>query len=628
MNAPRAFPAFSMLFAIWFFSFAQVPAATNMKLTVDASNSPGNILHARETIPVKPGKVGLRYPEWIPGEHGPTGPVVDIAGLQIEGGGKTLRWRRDPTDMFLIGCEIPEGISQLDVAFDFLLPPNTKGFSSGGSSTPGILVLSWNHVVLFPAQERPADITVDPSLKVHEGWDIGTALEIEHRDANLIHFKSVTLNKLIDSPVSCGLHVKKIDISADPAVPHFLDLVSDDEAAIQMSPALMEKHRQLVIQANMLFGAHHYYHYDFLYTLSDHTAHFGLEHHQSSDDRVEEGTLTDSTKYLVHAGLLPHEFVHSWNGKYRRPAGLATGDYTTPMKDDLLWVYEGLTEYLGNVLTARSGLRTQEQYCEFLALVAAGMDSRVGRSWRPLQDAADEASVLYGSREDWRAYRRSVDFYDEGDLIWLEADVTIRRETSGKKSLDDFCKLFYGAPSTGPELKPYTFEDLIAALGQTAQYDWLTFFTTRLESLSPRAPLGGIEGGGWKLIYRDTRSAVQEAVEEVRKVVDMSVSLGIQIEEEGSIGDVIPGTPAAKAGVAPKMKLIAVNGRGYTPRILRDAVRAAMKDSSPIRLLTELGEYYTTFNVDYHGGERYPWLERDTSKADILSQIIRPVAKK
>ncbi len=604
---------------------AQPLAAETMTLSVDASDSPRNILHAKEEIPVRSGALALTYPEWIPGEHAPSGPVVDLAGLKIRGGGKDLPWRRDLVDMFTIHCDVPEGVSSLDVSFDFILPPEGHRFSSGASSTPGLLMLSWNQVVLYPAAEKPASITVQPTLTIHEGWKFGTSLEVDHQEGNVIRFKPVTLNQLVDSPVLCGLHFRSINLGSDPAVPHRLDLVSDGEEALQVPDHVIEEYKQLVVQANRLFGAHHYRHYDFLVTLSDHTAHFGLEHHQSSDDRVDERTMIDPELRLARAGLLPHEFVHSWNGKYRRPAGLATGDFSTPMKDDLLWVYEGLTEYLGAILTARSGLVNPEEFRQGLAMVAARMENTVGRTWRPLQDAADEASLLYDARGDWESWRRGVDFYDEGELIWLEADVTIRKLTKGEKSLNDFCRLFHGAPSTGPELKPYTFDDVVAAMEKVAPFDWRGFFTRRLQSLDPHPPLGGIEGGGWKLVYRDTLGPVLRAEEISRMASDFRSSLGFVVNHKQSIVDVIPGSAAARAGVTPTMKIVAVNGREYTPEILREAVKASEKASSPIALLTEMSGYYRTCDVAYHSGMRQPFLERDGSQPDVLDAIIAPL---
>ena len=597
-------------------------------LTVDATEAPRKILHSRETITVHPGHLTLFYPKWIPGEHGPTGPVIDMAGLKITGSGKPISWRRDLEEMFAIHCEVPPGVDRVDVSFDFILPPQAEGFSSGASSTAQLLVLSWNQVIVYPVSARPDDIIVTPSLIVPSGWKFISALTSKNETNNSISFAPVSLTMLIDSPLLTGTHLRRVDITPPSGVPHFLDMISDNEAALDISPEQVAAYKHLVTEANALFGTHHYNHYDFLYTLSDQVAHFGLEHHQSSDDRVAERSLIDDNLRRTRAGLLPHEFVHSWNGKYRRPLGLATGDYSSPMKDDLLWVYEGLTEYLGAILTARSGLLSSEEFREDLALVAAIMDNRPGRTWRPLQDANDEAQLLYNTRPDWDSWRRDVDFYDEGYLIWLEADVKIRQLTNGNKSLDDFCKIFHGGKNNGPEVKPYMFEDVVAVMNEVAAYDWKTFFTTRLQSLDPHAPLGGIEKSGWKLVYRDTMNEMQKSFEEARKVIDFRFSLGILAEEDGTILDVIPEMPAFKAGLGPGMKLIAVNGRKYSKDIIRDALKLGKVSSFPLDLLVANGEFFKTYSVNYHGGERYPYLERDTSTPDLLGFIIAPVVGK
>jgi predicted metalloprotease with PDZ domain len=550
-------------------------AQTSVVLAVDATDAPRRILHAQETFTARPGPLTLIYPEWIPGEHGPTGPVVDVAGLHIMADGKELVWRRDLVDMYAIHLTVPKSTKQIDVTYDFLLPAVAAGFSSGASSSSDLLVLSWNQVVLYPSDPKADDITVTPSLKLPSGWKYGTALTTESQSDGVIHFAAVPLKHLVDSPVLTAEHFKRVDISPAGGPGHYVNIASDEEATLAITPEQVAIYKRLIVEANTLFGAHHYDHYDFLYTLSDQVAHFGLEHHQSSDDRVDERTLVDNALFRAHASLLSHEYVHSWNGKYRRPAGLATGDFSKPMKGDLLWVYEGLTQYLGNILAARSGMRSEQDYRDNLALVAAWLDNEPGRTWRPLQDCADEAQLLYSARGDWNGWRRGVDFYSEGDLIWLDADATIRQLSNGAKSLDDFCKKFHGAPSTSPETKPYTFDDVVATLNDVVRYDWRKFLTERLESLSPRAPLGGIENGGWKLVYSDSVSDYQSTVEGVFEYTDLSYSLGMSINGSGNVGDVLVKSPAATAGLAPGLQLIAVNGMKYSKARLEAAITDA-----------------------------------------------------
>ncbi|HEY6192439.1 MAG TPA: M61 family peptidase [Bacteroidota bacterium] len=622
----RSVPALSVLLAscAWA-TFAQGVPRT-LSLAVDARDAAGKILHVRESIPHPPGPLTLFYPKWIPGEHGPTGPVLDLVGLKITAGGAPVSWRRDLSEMYEIHCDLPGGQDRAELTFDFVLPADAAGFSSGASSTARLLVLSWNQVVLYPMEASPDSLIVNANLQLPESWKFGGALEVDRQSGNTIDFKPVSLAKLIDSPVLAGMHFRRIELGSAGGAAHYLDIASDGEPTLEMDDQLLEQYRNLVAEANSLFGAHHYNHYDFLLTLSDQVAHFGLEHHQSSDNRVAERSLVDDDLKKMASGLLPHEFVHSWNGKYRRPSGLATGDYSTPMKGDLLWVYEGLTQYLGKVLAARSGLRSPEVYREDLALLAARLDVRPGRQWRPLQDAADEAQLLYGARSDWESYRRGVDFYDESDLIWLEADVMIRRESKGRKSLDDFCRIFHGGKNTGPSVNPYTFEDVVATLNGVAPLDWRAFLTGRLKSLESHAPLGGIESSGWKLVYSDTPTPFEKSEEAARKTFDLRFSIGVQFDLEGGMLDVIPNSPAARAGLAPGMKLIAVGGRKYSKALLLDAIRESVRNTSPLEFLASNGEFYKTYMVDYHLGARYPHLVRIESRPDLLSSIIRPAS--
>lgn len=601
-------------------------APPTITVSLDATDAPRKILHAKLVIPASPGALTLYYPKWLPGEHGPTGPIVDLAGLKLTAGGAEIPWRRDLEDMYTFHCQVPKGATSVEVALDFLMPDVTSGFSSGASASSELAVINWNQVVLYPAGWPAAELTYVASLQLPPGWKFGTALPVARQESYAIEFQPASLVTLIDSPVLAGAHFREIALTAGQEPQHFLDMAADADADLAMSPQVEADYRQLVAETGALFGARHYRDYHFLYTLSQYTAHFGLEHHESSDDRTFERVLLDQDEFKVSAGLLPHEFTHSWNGKFRRPAGLATPDYQQPMKGELLWVYEGLTQYLGNMLTARSGLYTPEEYRDHLAQVAAALDHTSGRAWRNLQDTADAAQVLYGSPAAWESWRRSTDFYDESVLVWLEVDTTIRRESKGQKSLDDFCHIFHGGPNTGPEVKPYSFDDVAAGLNRVVPYDWKSFLRQRLESHGPGAPLGGLEASGWRLVYTDQMSPLQKSAERVRKMTDVSFSLGFWLNREGVLGDVIPGMPGAQAGLAPGMKVVAVNGRQYSPEVLREAIRAAKGSSQPIELLAVNDGYYKSFRLDYHEGEKYPHLARDEARPDLLSDIIKPHA--
>jgi len=596
-----------------------------MKLQVDATDASRHILHASMNIPAKPGPMTLLYPEWIPGEHGPTGPIVDLVGLKITAGGKPISWTRDAVNMYAFHVTVPAGANALDVVFDFITPPEAAGFTSGASATTELAVLNWNQVLLYPEGVPSDQMRLQANLRVPNGWKYGTALPIARESGNEIEFQPSSLTTLIDSPVSAGAHYRTIELGPG----HFLHVAGDSDRSIELSDEVIEHYKNLVLETGALFGSRHYRSYHFLLTLSDHVASFGLEHHESSDDRIAERGMIDDVTRKVNADLLPHEFTHSWNGKYRRPAGLATPDYAEPMKGGLLWVYEGLTQYLGQILTPRSGLLTADEFREDLAITAAALDHKVGRMWRPLEDTAVAAQLLYNAREDYAGYRRGVDYYDEGTLIWLDVDVKIRDLSKGAKSLNDFCRGFEGGPGGAPALKTYTFEDVVAGLNAVEAFDWADFLKKRIESVGPHTtPLGGIENGGWKVAYNSTRSGMWRNREEDSKTLNMNYSIGLKVSEEGSISDVTYGGPAQKAGVSPSTKLIAVNGRQYYPVVLRDAVQAAVTKTGPIELLVKNGEYYQTFKIDYHGGEMYPHLTRDDTKADVLSKIIEPMVKK
>ncbi|HEV3316735.1 MAG TPA: M61 family peptidase, partial [Candidatus Angelobacter sp.] len=373
--------------------------AQPIRITVDATHAPEKILHAQLQIPVTAtqGRVTVVYPKWIPGEHGPTGPIVDLTGLQFYANGQRLAWRRDLVEMFAFHVNVPAGVSTLEARLDLVLPAPAEGFSSGASATSQLDMVSWNQLVLYQPGRHTDDISVTASLKIPADWHYGTALPVDNEGAGQINFRTVSLTTLVDSPVLTGRHFRRIPLTPEGPIQHYLDMASDSDAALQVPPEVVNEYKRLVAETGALFGARHYREYHFLLTLSDKVAHFGLEHHQSSDDRVSERTMIDDDMRVLAASLLPHEMTHSWNGKYRRPEGLATPDYQEPMKGDLLWVYEGLTQYLGEILTARSGLWNKQQFMDEAAETAAALDHTPGRSWRPLQDTADAAQVLYSA---------------------------------------------------------------------------------------------------------------------------------------------------------------------------------------------------------------------------------------
>ncbi|HXM11733.1 MAG TPA: hypothetical protein VN946_17415 [Terriglobales bacterium] len=592
-------------------------------LSVDATDAPRKMLHAQLHIPAKPGTLTLYYPKWIPGEHGPTGPVTDLTGLKFTASGKALKWRRDLLDGFTFHVEVPAGENEVVANLDYASAVSDEpGYSSAVSATEKLYIVSWNTLLLYPAGYPSDQLTYNASLRLPEGWKFATAMHVSNHAGSEIHFAPVSLTTLVDGPVLTGEYLKVVPLRSDNP-PAELDVAADSPAALDAPEEVWDHYRNLVKQAGILFGAWHYTGYHFLFTLSDHVAHFGLEHHESDDSRVDERSLIEEDGRKLSAGLLPHEYVHSWNGKYRRPADLATPDYEQPMQTDLLWVYEGLTSYLGDMLSARSGERTPELARDALAQIAADLDHRSGRVWRDLQDTADGVPDMQNAPRGWEDYRRGLDYYDEDVLNWLWADVIIRQQTNGAKSLDDFCKLFHGAPSGPPMVKTYTFDDVINTLNQVAPYNWRGFWMERLSNHGPGAPLGGLEGSGWKLVYDEYPSELDRAANSDGKSLNAHYSLGLMAGSDGVIHDTVEGMIAAKAGIGPGMKIVAVNGRRFSPDVWHDAIHAAKTSPSPLELIIENTDYFRVVKLDYHGGEKYPHLVRDESKPDLLTEIYR-----
>lgn len=580
-----------------------------IKVRVDATHTPQKLLHVEETLPVSSGPLTLYYPKWIPGDHGPAGPVSNLTGLKFETGGKAVPWNRDLLDLWTFHVDVPVGSSELHASFDYI-----EG--AGESSTNKLLVLEWNEVLLYPAGKPSNQLTFQAGLALPSGWKFGTSQHVAEESGNKVTFEPISLEMLVDSPVIAGQYYRVVDITpAGEPIHHEIDIAADSEEALNISPAVQKGMTNVVAESGKLFGQRHYREYHFLLGLSDHVAHYGLEHHQSNDSRLPERALLESSAGFIVGGLLPHEFVHSWNGKFRRPADLATPDYEKPMQDDLLWVYEGLTDYLGPMLAARSGLWTVEQYHDYLASIGAALGpGRPGRTWRPLQDTT-QGEIGIRPPQGWMNWVRGTDYYDEGDLIWLEAATIIHQVTNGQKSIDDFEHVFHGMLNNGPEVKGYTFDQVMQALTSVAPYNWSAFFRKRLDSVAPEGPLGGIENGGWKLVFNPDPMVLPGR----RGNAGDTYSLGFNVGEDGTIGETIVGGPAFKSGVGPGMKLAGVNGHVYTPDVLQDAV----KSQKDVTLLVINDDYFETFKVDYTGGPRYPHLVRDDARPDYLDELIR-----
>jgi predicted metalloprotease with PDZ domain len=600
-------------------------AASAARIDVDAREAPRGIEHVHLTLPVKAGKLTLLYPKWLPGEHSPDGPVAGISGLKFSSNGQTIAWQRDPDNMHAFHLTIPSGTTELDVAFEVDAVQGATDNNALRTSTESLALILWNKLLLYPSGMQSDDLQYSARLRLPAGWEFGTSLPRVSTSADTTQFAQVSLTTLIDSPVLAGRHFKTVELGGTPAV--YLHLAADSAAALDMSAATTAQYRKLVQEAAALFGATHYNEYHFLWTLSDQIGFEGIEHHQSSDNRSSERSLIDDE--LRHSNsineLLPHEYTHSWNGKYRRPIGLATGNYDSPMHGDLLWVYEGLTEYIGMVLGARSGLETLADARNSWAEAAATLQTRRGRDWRPLADTAVAAQLGYTQSAGWRQRTRGTDFYIESAMLWLEADTLIRARTRGAKSLDDFCRLFYGPPSTAPKVVPYDFNEVVKALNTVLPYDWRGFWTDRLNRVRSDPPLEGLTAGGWRLVFEAEPSPVERGNSAAAKSTNFYYSLGMSLKDEGAvIIDVVPGTPADAAGLAPDSNVIAVNGRKYSKEIMEDALKAGGTEPRVIDLLIQKDDTFKTVEVHYAGHARHPRLERDETAPDLLTPILTP----
>ena len=591
-------------------------------ISVDATQVSRRILHAKLVFPVHPGPLTLYYPKWMPADHSPDGPVWNLAGLKFFAGERQLLWQQDDVDMYAFHLVVPEGISSVEGSLDFLIsaPGPTIDFSASGAAN--LFILMWNQVVLYPKGWPATELTFVPTLTLPSDWKFSTSLPISNHSGNTVSFAPVTLDLLIDSPVQSGQFMRVFPLSPSP--PQELDVLSDDAWALDVPSDLIDQYKRLVAEADALYKSHHFREYHFLLTLSDNVMELGQEHHESSDDRVKQHTLVDPNARLVMAGLFPHEFSHSWNGQYRRPEGLATPDFQEPMKGELLWVYEGLTEYLGTVLSARSGLVTLAQSHDRIATVASQMELRAGRRWRSLQNTATAAQILYFSVPEWASYRRGTDFYPEAVLIWLEVDSTIRKLTGDRKSMDDFCHVFYAEHEAEPVIKTYTFSDLVTTLNAIAPNDWEAFFRSRLNA-TVGTPVGNLLGSGWRLVYNDQPNEMMAAANEVSGIGDFTSSIGLQVKHDGSVIDSIPGMPAFESGISPYFKIVGVNGREFSVDELKRAIRDSKTNSSPIEITTNNSGRLALHKIQYHQGSQVPHLGRVDGSPDYLDEILKPL---
>ncbi len=571
----------------------------------------------------------LFYPKWIPGEHMPSGPIANLAGLHVLADGREVEWRRDLVEMNAFHVAVPPGAHTLTAKYDYIVPTAGGAFGSTASTNAKIAVINWYTVGLYPMGDNPESLVVATTLKAPAGWKHGGSLDVDRVEGDTIRYAPTSLALLNDHPVLIGEYLRSITLwpAGSEAGEHVIDVVADSPWALEFPASRIEAYKRLVLEERGVFGnVGHYRKYHWLLTLSDNLGAFGVEHHECADDRVAENTFVDDGAAKRSSLLLPHEFFHSWNGKARRPAGLVQGGYEQPMKDDLLWVYEGLTNYYGELLAARAGLIAPAEWFEEIASDALNV-SHPGRTWRPLQDTADSSPFLYLAGGGWAGWRRGTDFYNEGTLIWLEADVTIRRLTQGKKTLDDFCALFHGQNDNGRIwVKPYDAAEVYQTLNSVTPFDWKSFFEKRLQAKSAEPPLGGVEDGGYRLVYTDASNMFTDPWA-LDGSVNATASLGLSVGSGGEVTDAWPGRPAYAAGLSNGMRIVAVNGRKFSTDELVRALAGSKAATAPLELIVENGSYFKVVKVDYHGGVRYPHLERVTAKDDVLSLIAVPRRK-
>ena len=599
-----------------------VPYPGTLRIHVDATDVAHRIFRVQETLPVRPGPLTLLYPRWLPGTHSPSGPISKLAGLVVTAQGRVLPWRRDPLDVYAFHVEVPQDAKAVAVAFEYLSPQNPG--EGRVVMTPEMLDLQWTANTLYPAGYDARRIPTLASVTFPAGWQFGTALEEASHAGATVTFKPIAYNDLADSPIYAGKYFKRLDLDPGSTQPVHLDLVADAPEDLAVTPEQLQAHRALVQQMDKLYGARHFDHYDFLLSLSNKMGREGLEHHRCSEDGVGPDYFTAWAKRVMERSLLPHEFNHSWDGKYRRPADLWTPNFNVPMQDSLLWVYEGQTMFWGFVMPARAGLWTQEQARDMLALLAATYDrGRPGlASWRTVQDTTNDPIIAQRAPLPYRNYQASEDYYSAGLLIWLDVDAKLRELSHGTRSMDDFARAFFGGHNGVWATRTYTFEDVVKALDGLEPFGWAAFLRDRLDGHGPW--IHGFEAHGWKLVYTDKPSTAAKAMEAARHGADLTYSLGLSVAPTGALVDVLWDGPAFKAGLAPGMSLVAVNGHAFSAEALRAAVTAAAQDpQATIALLVKDFDEFKTVQIVYHGGLQYPHLVRDPSRPDTLTDLLK-----
>jgi predicted metalloprotease with PDZ domain len=595
------------------------PLSSPMTLEVDATDIARSIFNVKQTVPVEAGTpLVLLYPQWLPGKHGPRGALAELTGLKVTAGGKPLKWTRDPVEVYAFHIDVPAGTKTVTAEFQFLAP--LKETEGRINVTPDMMNVQWEQVALYPAGHFTRAIKVKPSINLPKGWTGVAALDGGQVSGNRIDYAITDFETLIDSPMFAGKNYRKWDLGNKVT----LNVFADDAKSLEAKPEHIAAHKALVDEAVVLYGSKHFDRYEFLLALSDNLGGIGLEHHRSSENSGDPGYFTQWDDHGSERGLLPHELTHSWNGKFRRPAGLWTPDYRTPMQDNLLWVYEGQTSYWDWILGARSGVQTKDMVLGELARAAAYYQIQPGRDWRSVEDTTHDPVFAARKPKPNASWSRGEDYYVEGSLVWLEADMLIRELSKGKKSLDDFARAFFGIKDGDWGTVTYDFDEVVRTLNAVQPYDWAGFLDKRIRQPGQPAPMAGIDKGGYKIVWKEEPNVYEKQRMKNNNTVDLTFSIGLTLDKEGKVTSTLWNSPAFNAGIVNGAKIVAVGGVAYTKDLLMAAVTAAKDEKKPVKLLIERNKRYSEVEIKYSGGLRYAYLEPKAKGEMPIDQLLIP----
>jgi len=610
-------------------------AAGSMHLSIDCSKPTRGLIEAKVTIPVavtsKAGKVSLWYPKWVPGSHGPGGPIANIAGLQVHNiAGERLNWRRAPGEVYRLEVDVPPGTKEVHVSLRYVTnQPTTTSFGHDCFFAGTIGVVSPSCLLLYPDGVDIDEQKIGVSVRLPDQWQLASALATSENEVNAeneISFQPVSLRTLVDSPMMLGKHYRSVGLVTNSSLspPHVLHVFSDDEAAESISDEVVKKYAEMVKQTSYLIGSHPFDRFDILLGVTDSLPKNGLEHARSTFNILPPSSLKSVTALKGWDRLLvPHEYLHAWCGKYRRPDGMLTSDFHTPKDTELLWVYEGLTQYLGELVEARCGLMSHNEFKNRLLVELRNATNQQGRQWRTLADTAAASHTLRAASPSWGGLRRSQDYYMEGMLFWLEADARIRHLTNGKKSLDDFCHSFFKAKRSVKQPVAFDRSEVVRQLQSVVRFDWDGLIARRIESFQQQFDPEVASLLGYRFGATSQKPKIPANTFRQRSGVDLLDSLGLSISPSGVIRNVLLDSPADKAMLAPQLSIVAVGDYKWSEKRMLDSIKNAVNGDA-IKLLISDHDRIKSVQIQYYQGLRYWDLTREESKNDWLSEILKP----